>query len=54
MIEQERHCNCVNSLFPVKISRKVKEIIFQRDKTEKPYEWRFEVRAKRVLRISHE
>ena len=25
MIEQERHCNCVNSLFPVKISRKVEE-----------------------------
>ena len=40
--------------FLVKISRKVEEILFQRDKTEKPYEWRFEVRAKRVLQISHE
>ena len=44
----------LNSLFPVKFSRKVEEILFQRDKTEKPYEWRFEVRAKRVLQISHE
>ena len=40
------HTDANNSFFPVKISRKVEEIIFQRDKSEKPYELRFEVRAK--------
>ena len=48
------HTDPNNSLFPVKISRKVEEILFQGYKTEKPYEWCFEVRAKQVLQISHE
>ena len=48
------HTDPNNSLFPIKISRKVEEILFQGYKTEKPYEWCFEVRAKQVLQISHE